>query len=93
MRVSLQRQMVAKISSKTVSIKPTNATAWTVYFLGVELGQVRPLNGGWGWRTKRADHACKDKQEAAQAFADWVLRRHWECYQAKFEVTAVVEEL
>jgi hypothetical protein len=50
MRVSLQRQMVAKISSKTVSIKPTNATAWTVYFLAPRREAPRsngtPLNVG-----------------------------------------------
>jgi hypothetical protein len=90
-RVSLQKRLLSQISPKTVEVKRGNATAYTVTFKGVELGQVRPLNGGWGWRTGRADHVCQDRQEAAQAFVSWLLRRHWSSYKHMFEVPAVCE--
>ena len=82
---SLQKRALNLIDNETVKTARAVGHSHSVFFLGIELGQIRPLYGSWGWRLPTGDRKFPSKQAAAIAFTEWVLRRHWVNYKSKIE--------
>ena len=82
---SLQKRALNLISDETVKTARAVGHSHSVFYLDLELGQIRPLYGSWGWRLPTGDRKFPNKQAAAIAFAAWVLRRHWVNYKQKIE--------
>lgn len=82
---SLKARALAKIGTDTVSARRSAGNTYSVFFLGLELGQIRPIEGKWGWRTRDRNHVFSTQEEAAIGFADWVLRRFWAQFKEKIE--------
>lgn len=83
--LSLQSRALQSIGPETVKRKRSAGNSQCVFFLGLNLGQIRPINGEWGWRTKTKDFLYSNEQEAAEAFVNWVLRRFWSQHKQKIE--------
>jgi hypothetical protein len=73
------------ISEETVTVRRSVGSPHSVFFLGLELGSIRPLPLGWGWRLRSGDRAYLTQQDAAIAFTNWVLRRFWNQFREKIE--------
>jgi hypothetical protein len=82
---SPRQRALEQINENTVNFRRSVGNSYSVFFLGIELGQIRPLDTGWGWRTRSGDRTYPTKQEAAIAFTNWILRRFWSQFSKKVE--------
>ena len=73
----LQRRLLATVASSTVTTSKKQFSGLHVYLSGVKVGEIRKIEGCWGWRMRSSDALYPSKEEAAIAYVKWAITHKW----------------